>query len=294
MSNILFFKKLENCLKENKPVFSRDIGNNGIKSFFCCDYTFFCHHFYKNLKKRHIYEVLQTNVPTKIYLDFDCKKVNLKNDFFDEINNVISTIKREIKKLFNFECNEIRLNSTSEQKLSMHVIFNFCFKNVEQIKHFVLKFCDEAKFLDKSIYTKNRSFRLIYSSKQGKNEKLLLENNDKDEYNSEIVMQTLLQNFKKNKVFDFKNNNQSETQISAFSYSSNTNVFLPFGDLISVKENKDCILAIVKNVYCPFKQKVHKSNNTFFTKIKSNGFSFYKCSDSDCPGIYFGQHFQKL
>ncbi len=285
MDSILFLKSLQECIISNKPVFSRDIGGKGEKSFFVCDYKYFCEKYYKNLRKKHIYEVIQFLKPTKLFLDFDCKKINKSKEFDLEIENVVKIIQNKIQFLYNQKIDFCILDSSNSEKLSKHIIFNIFFRTVNDIKNFVNDFLGDTVFLDKSIYTRNRSFRIIYSSKKGKETKLVPENSDK--YNEQLVLDTLLQANPKN-IIEYK----SEVNINqSVHYKNIENIKSGIGDIISTKACKDFHHSIVRNVFCPFAQKIHKSNNTYMTKVNKSGLTWFKCSDPDCPKILYGFHF---
>ena len=289
---IQFCKNLNECINSNLPVFSRDIGKNGEKAFFVCEYNYFIKKYYKNLKQKHVYEVVQFDKPTKLFIDFDCKKINKVQEFNIEINNVIDDVKQKCIHLFNVCPEFIILDSTSNNKLSKHLIFDIVFQNVAQIKAFIFENLNETKFLDKGIYTRNRSFRLVFSSKKEKNIKLLPLNQSSD-YNESVVKNTLLQFIPHNfNIYEYNFENlQSVKLLNNCIPNNNTCVI---GTEVSTKESEEFIHVILKNMYCPFSQKIHKSNNTYYTTIKKTGLSWFKCADPECPPIMFGKHYVQL
>ena len=326
-SSSLFFpkikikkSKLQQCVEKNIPIFSKDINKNGAKSFFCCGYEYFIKSFYKNQSSKNIYEVIQEHKPTKVFLDFDCLSKNCSrkkfdNDFNDFINKSLEVLAKNYDDLNEDEIDVLILDSTTKEKYSFHVILQIAFENLTMVKNFidyVLSICPN-KYVDKSIYTKNRSFRLIYSSKLNKNIPLKLLGDENCLYNEKNVFLSLIQcitptnykgefknTFQTSKIRIFNSNlcsfkkrkityQTSEEFITLDDLPKNLIQYIQIcgGVIRTIKETKEFLYLIIGNTKCPFINKQHKSNNQFFTLCKNNRIGYWKCADSECPNIIY-------
>jgi len=159
-------------------LFSEDTINKKnimVKQFYLIDYNSV--YLLSKQKKFHLYENYEENEKVKLFIDIDIKKypenIN-KNEYFDDIINesiTLFTDKLKEKDIFNSEI--IILKSSSENKLSAHVIFNnVIFEDIYHMKHFlsVLNNTELIKkdIIDTNVY-KGGCFRLLWNSKLGKN-----------------------------------------------------------------------------------------------------------------------------
>lgn len=290
------------CLNSSLPVFSRDVGKHGAKTFLACGYIFFVEKYYPSQKDKHLYEVLQFDKPTKIYFDFDAPGVHTQ-EFQNSINSFMHVVKAEIKTCFQLSPKIYILDATTESKCSYHVIVDLFLKDIPSVKDFVLHCSNKhhCEYLDVSVYSRNRSFRLLYSRKLGKGIESSLKLRDGLRYDSGLVLNTMIQCFipphlgltPSRGPFQFKT---SETR-NKNGYTSGTVSNVPKklysflinfkADLVSVKENDKFVSCIVANMNCPWNGRPHKSNNHYLTINKNSWKGWFECSDPDCPKAAF-------
>ena len=161
---------------------------------------------------------ISLDLPTKLYFDieFDVKNNHEKNSK-SVINKIIDIFLDSSKKQFGIDCcsdDVIVLDSSNHVKVSFHLIFKtVIFDNNKTCKDFVdlvlenlstedfmllSAFDSKSKsklIIDLSVYNKNQNFRLILSSKFGKNCPLTLVDknlNDVNVFNKQIFLDTLI------------------------------------------------------------------------------------------------------
>ena len=161
---------------------------------------------------------ISLDLPTKLYFDieFDVKNNHEKNSK-SVINKIIDIFLDSSKKKFGIDCcsdDVIVLDSSNHVKVSFHLIFKtVIFDNNKTCKDFVnlvlenlstedlvllSAFDSKSKsklIIDLSVYNKNQNFRLILSSKFGKNSPLTLVDknlNDVNVFNKQIFLDTLI------------------------------------------------------------------------------------------------------
>ena len=311
------------------PVFSRDVGERGAKSFFACGYDHFVEKYYRRLFHRkdspHLYEVLQWHLPTKIYVDID------GGAEVADVDGIVLAfaehMKREVQRLLGLANMEVAiLTASSCEKRSFHLVGQVFMENIEAVKGIVAAMC--ASFLhrekleavlDMGVYTRNRSFRLLYASKKGSDRVLfLIDSPEAKDYNAEDVFRTLLQArlpdhytgplLRGDATFRDSHRNvrampgdasssSKRTHRQATSNETTINISLPprmigyLGrkgqELRSVRFDGDFAHCIIGNSVCPFKGAVHRNNNQFFTWNMKTGTTWFKCPDTDCPDVYY-------
>ncbi|KAJ0967846.1 hypothetical protein J5N97_024763 [Dioscorea zingiberensis] len=158
-------------------------------------------------KLRHHYEVIQEGLPCHLYFDLEFdKKVNPGRNVDEMVDILISFT---LSTLFNKYCIQgsedwvLELDSSTEEKFSRHLIVripNTAFKDNSHVGVFISEVCanisslrgndpqvdklyikkdssctssETQLFLDSAVYTRNRCFRLVLSSKAGKKSFLL-------------------------------------------------------------------------------------------------------------------------
>ena len=179
---------IENKGSTSKIIFSRDkkFDNKIIKEF-CVfkDYNDIIKHFYTD-EPRHYYELFLEDAMCNYFIDLDIKdKEGIKNPE-QRLNDIIYTVKEglteyfyaQIEKEGNLVIEEIVLKSpATESKVSYHIIFRLQFEN-NSVYFKDISICKnffEFMTINKSnnlkslgidqIYSKNRSFRILNSSK---------------------------------------------------------------------------------------------------------------------------------
>jgi hypothetical protein len=175
---------------KNNIIYSTDTRADGSKYFKLINFNDRTNLIKSN---NHNYELLikSNNIINsfKLYIDLDHYKNNENKNFNDDNNLdiMINDFCIDINKYFNEKYNlnneldVIILTASTDKKFSYHLIFNnIKFNTIIDMKYEIeqiyLKFNDHIfikfKFLDISVYSKNRSFRLINNSKFGTNNTL--------------------------------------------------------------------------------------------------------------------------
>lgn len=167
---------------EGGIVIAKDYGINGAKSFLLTEsYESFLDILKKN-KNNHYYEVFEKGSPWNFVMDLD---IMSGDEFFATpdilIRDLVEIFFTNIDEYAGKKCEEeavIVLESpATEVKKSYHIIFrlkNIYFENHSSVKHFSKIFGD---YIDQAIYSSNRCFRTIYSSKKTNTGKCLILNN---------------------------------------------------------------------------------------------------------------------
>lgn len=137
----------------------------------------------------HIYEVIREGRACKLYYDLEFHRIDTETKSLDGWM-MTSEVIRATKRTFELWCgveepcraeNYIELDSSTSEKFSVHLIFpKIVFVNnnaagmfVSDVIDVLPEVCRKYNFVDTSVYTKNRCFRLIASSKFGRSARLL-------------------------------------------------------------------------------------------------------------------------
>jgi hypothetical protein len=317
---------LGQCLGTGLPVFSSDLSRDGAKSFFACGYEYFCKELYARPSWRHVYEVLQYDLPTKIYLDFDANRASCSEDEFDDsFNAFLNACVGALCEYFPDATEDpgdipvMVLESSSDTKLSRHVVIQFTLESVLAVKDFVetvLETCP-CESVDTSVYSRNRSFRLLYSTKKGKDTQLTLLNHpDPTAYNGDEVFSTLIQAIAPRhylgplKTAEIARTTHSFTKApgsrvrsrGAAGLGTNSCRYLPDINprIVVYLEQLGCtpksarvsgdgvfMSVVVGGGICPFVRRCHRSNNSYFTLNTQTFVGWWRCADSECPDTCF-------
>lgn len=315
--------KLAACLETKLPVFSKDTSDDGSKTFFACGYEYFCNVMYRREYMRHVYEVLQMDRPTKIYFDFDQKRDDYETEerFLESFNQFMNSAVDALGEHFGIPVNElvcVVMDASNEKKLSKHVVVQLALESVAAVGECVAWLLTKCACpsLDTGVYTRNRSFRLLYSRKYGDNTTPLLINGITT-YDPEHVFMSMIQalvpehytggqfknephvlpvrQFRAPTAPCFKRSRSRD----GLTYVSNDSIppgLLSYvndmgGAVRSASENIEngFMSMIVSGIYCPYSRSVHKSNNTYFTVSKKNMIGWWTCSDPECPKKQFNK-----
>ena len=161
----------------NLYLFSEDTINNEkkeVKQFYLIDYKSV--YLLSKQKKFHLYENYEKNEKVKLFIDIDIKEfpddIN-KDKYFDEIiDKSINLYTDELKKYDIINPQIIILKSSSDTKLSSHIVFNdVIFDDIYRIKYFFEKLDSDlikSTIIDKNVY-RSGCFRMLWNSKLGKN-----------------------------------------------------------------------------------------------------------------------------
>jgi len=316
--------KLLACIETNLPVFSQDLSEDGSKTFFCCGYEYFCNVLYKRENMRSVYEVFKFNKPTKIYLDFDKHTSEISKEVFEAgfcafMNVMVDTLQETYDNLLDMNIPCVTLDASTEKKFSRHVILQVTMVDVSTVKEFVeyvLSKCP-CDSVDTTVYTRNRSFRLLYSSKLGKNAPLRILGTVKNahtEYNADHVFMCMIQGIlpthylgklrMDNTAYEvrsfFKPDQSRKRKRSGDFYIPSDHVptdEIPVGIVSYINENSgkirsakregDFLSLIVSGTYCPYIKGYHKHNNAYFTICTISRVGWWKCADTDCPQMNY-------
>lgn len=306
---------MNQCIDSNLPVFARDTGSGALKTYFACGYEHFALNMYKNGQERYrnVYELLQLDKPTKIYLDFDHGNVDDHVEFTRSTNAFI----KHVHGLIPNDVPMYILDATTEVKLSLHVIFECFLADIPTVKDFVehaLGGCP-CPYVDGKVYTRNRLFRVLYSRKFGKpmESSLKVKGTPVDApYNAMDIFKTMIQamipphyfgpftaiqdELATNTTFIKLNNggggggggNYANGYSGSSCHCTVPDGFASLiesmggGTLLSQKENDSFISCIVGGKPCPWKQDCHKNNNQYFTISKTTMRGSFQCADQEC------------
>jgi len=149
----------------NTLVFAQDLNASGIKKFIVGTLNE-CILKYNSLTKRHWYECLLENRPSRLFLDVDAD-VN--------IENLIQYVQKCTTLMFQKQVHFQILDASSSQKTSYHLIGDLVFKNVYHVGAFIRRVLmsmiveniPEKDAIDHAVYTRNRMFRIKGSTKFG-------------------------------------------------------------------------------------------------------------------------------
>uniref|UniRef100_A0AC35G1M8 DNA-directed primase/polymerase protein n=1 Tax=Panagrolaimus sp. PS1159 TaxID=55785 RepID=A0AC35G1M8_9BILA len=165
----------------------------GRRKFFVAELDSFWF-WYRNLYRlpRHFYEIIQEGLPCRLYFDLEFNKSDnpdlKENEILSKFLQFVCSL---IKEMYHIEISEksfLLLDSTTDQKFSVHATCHFpnsyLFPNNVAMREFIAKLTqrmsetgigivkkenEETFICDPAVYTKNRSFRILLSSKCNKN-----------------------------------------------------------------------------------------------------------------------------
>ncbi|KAL2613796.1 hypothetical protein R1flu_025488 [Riccia fluitans] len=198
----------ESNLDSGVAVFQYQDHMNGQRRFLATTYTEFWQRYRTMLPEhRHHYEIIQEGKPCHLYFDLEFnRKANPESDGEAKVDILLSLVQTIFLEIYALEYDHswaIELDSSTKDKFSRHVIIRVpgaafrdnsnvglfvgeicrrihhqCEGNEDLNRLFVLKGESLAShhtelFIDQAVYSRNRSFRLPFSSKAGKVAKLL-------------------------------------------------------------------------------------------------------------------------
>lgn len=150
-----------------------------------------------NVSDFSFYEVLQRNHYLKIFLDVE----NIPMEESEIINYIIRDFKIFTKESANVDIELLALtlntNSMSHEGRSYHVIFNLCteiFNMKNMIYWFLKKFPCYLKFVDSTVYSRNRLFKSINQININQNTRS--NSNDKHDLIKGTIYDSIIQNIK--------------------------------------------------------------------------------------------------
>lgn len=166
----------------NLHLFAEDVSANMNKYFYAINYE--TTYLFSKLRKFHLYESYSGNEQLKLFLDIDLKQeyipetANKQTLFDDTITDSVNFVMKRLQKYEITNPEIIVLKSSSDIKLSAHIIFpDVVFNNVKEMKFFMsdvdLTLEDtDANLINKSILDllvyKKGCLRAPFNSKAGK------------------------------------------------------------------------------------------------------------------------------
>ena len=153
-------------VKTSEIVIAQDISASGQKIFLKGAQTEL-ESYYDELEKKHWYECLMDNRPSRIFLDVESLN-------YVDIEQIVDVCKQAIQLKFGIQADMAIIDSCSDKKFSWHVLCtNLYLKNVFHVGAFVRRLVlsmaghPYRDAIDTAVYTKNRMFRIVGSSKFG-------------------------------------------------------------------------------------------------------------------------------
>jgi len=173
--------------------YSSDIKEkSGCKNFYYSSNIYDFITYYNTLENKHIYEIIKSTRPMKLYFDIDyeykptdCKDIFRPSDFYDVFSDFFDSFCGSELSNDYVNTNFFVTDSSTDKKVSLHIISNdIKFRNFEDLKIFMNKvrlYYEKNKHeyeeyldsIDWSVYSKNRLMRLILSSKMNDNKRVL-------------------------------------------------------------------------------------------------------------------------
>ena len=300
------YKSLENILQadSNLPLFASDLNDRGAKRFYTCDYEEFVFNYYPKLVHKHEYEVLRWDRPTKLFYDLDCSGTEWNAELFQSlVKFVIDKTTEKCATLFDHHSPTYYiLESSSDDKFSAHLVFDIVMESMEDVKCFVSACFDKVQGVDLSVYSRNRCFRIMGSSKKGNGRKLLLGTNIHGQFGVDLF-RTFIQGVvsstytgplayegRPDSAYSFvRTSIKSELPRMAFVPPSLLVDYINAlgGKICSGREDAEIYSFILSGIHCPFRGRVHKSNNTFLNIRRNNFQGYMVCADIECPRVHF-------
>ncbi|KAI0562680.1 DNA-directed primase/polymerase protein isoform X1 [Gracilaria domingensis] len=179
----------------NVQVWSNEIDTSGKRQYSTGSYDAFWRFYTRCMRrssKLHFYEVIRNRRACKLYFDLEYKRAENVCDAENMIESLVAVVSKLAgTNLRRHSEDVVELDSTTEKKFSRHLVFeSIAFYDNIQAGLFAQKVVDDLReqgenlilvnndgvkvsFVDLGVYTKNRCFRIIGSSKFGKAARLL-------------------------------------------------------------------------------------------------------------------------
>jgi len=224
-----------NMILRNDKVLCQVLDNQGYRQFMSFKSWEHCFDIFKNDKDKHIFEIIASNTYCKPYLDIEWLKDNNDTDSTKFISQLIKNIKLVFVNKYKIKLNKkdiLILSSSNDKKESFHIIINKYNENTNTyyVFHNNLKpkeddievylsaydLCkelmllnpeyNEKKQIDTHVYTIDREFRTIYSTKHNDPRIFLPYKKDNSDYlinnqYCENYLDYIIQYFKDNSKF---------------------------------------------------------------------------------------------
>lgn len=316
-------------------VWSNEIDSSGKRRYLTGSYEAFWRFYSRCLRRSktlHFYEVIREQRASKLYFDLEFKRE--QNDCHGEgmIDHLIDAVAKLARIPIRRHSDDlVELDSTTEVKFSRHIIFEhvafydniqaglFARKVVQTLQehkeNVVMVSNDDRKvpFVDLGVYTKNRCFRIVASSKFGKTARLLPLNHEGDRVSvsKELFLKSLVCSVRKGVSLRGQPSPlQSVTKIEGKSLYSAAgaprfkrekasphplvdeyvySIIEPHGGGIygvTISGEHLLVYAIKGGYkYCANIGRHHKSNNILLIADLEGKCMYQKCFDPDCHGF---------
>jgi hypothetical protein len=158
-------------LRPGRGLFSWELDPTGKRTLFALNYAD-VFKLFNYTGELHLYEVIPEALPCRLY--FDCEFLFAAHPDFDGpalIAKLVARVDGRLLAVFGQDEYElVELDATTPTKFSRHLIFrsdSFCFRSNRHVGHFVdTEILPEfAAIVDPAVYTRNRNFRCVWSTK---------------------------------------------------------------------------------------------------------------------------------
>ncbi|KAL4186817.1 hypothetical protein AMTRI_Chr09g35980 [Amborella trichopoda] len=333
------------------PIFSFQDHFSGQRRFLVSTYEEFWRR-YKNMasKFRHHYEVIKEGMPCHLYFDLEFNTLlNAERNGDEMVDLLMSVIFDAISEKYSIQGKLewiLELDSSTTEKFSRHLIIhipNVAFKDNLHVGSFVTELCSRISstrdgdsrlnllyvlkdeniespqqlFIDTAVYSRNRCFRLVLSSKAGKKSVLLPTGrfkcknlNERDIFLESLICRmdldcrTMLCDDSQVNISDIPRATMPRTCTSHITgqYFAAAS---PFAKLDAFIESVACvgnvpgrirswywfsehglmIYNIIGNRFCERIGREHKSNHVMYVVDFRKAGYYQKCYDPDCRGF---------
>lgn len=304
----------------------------------------------RNLTQRCTYEVIQENSVCKLYFDLEFMYThNSESDGLQMTNTFIKIVCYFLLKEFGVHCsreNIVDLTSHSFAKFSRHLIFNIpdvAFANNIYVGNFVNMICNQIRtwaregmketlgfkfsdverlfvtdtkgnkvlFCDEGVYTKNRNFRILRSTKFGKNSPLVVAQENQyvplkkaGESTEELLfMDSLVTTVRESpRILTFGDDGTKRSQcqqerkgsgpgMEGFSHSPYPEIDKYIQSILGqgyircwfyFPQSELLVYEIANNRFCHNIGREHKSNGIMYVANLKLAVYYQKCHDPDC------------
>lgn len=333
---ITFFKQNQaleySKSRDGLSVFSYEYDEKGRRRFLVASKHDFWK-YYQNTESKHFYEVIPYYSHSKLYFDLEFLKQENKNkDGQTMTEKLIQKVNLHLKETYNLDStisDVMVLDSSNSIKFSCHLIFQKVFfsenkKITNFLSDFESKLSDIDKsvfqvihkgevtsFVDKLVYSYNRNFRLIGSTKYGKSTPLTRASFDvstfgdssyknfKDSLITSIeddcrLLDNIEGSRKSEKIQGARNNNTAER-------NNSTNLPSPFSELDdfvksqlppggyirswNISYNDSILYSVGGSRFCLNVNREHRSNHIYFVCDLAKMTMAQLCHSNSCAGF---------
>lgn len=309
-----------NEITSDRGLFAWELTETGKRTFIIVDYKD-VYRLFNYVKDSHLYEVIPEGRPCHLY--FDCEFLFSEHPDWNGdalIARLIDRVDERLLEVFGRdEYDIVDLNATSDKKFSRHIIIRghgFCFRDNRHVGRFVqteIACVPELQpIIDLSVYSKNRCFRCIWSTKKANGPRSPLQpigggNESACTSTFEFFTKSLVCYLDKNMakigypdLLPFKRKPDPPpipvpppAPTTTTKTSDNVEEFVlaslaPGGRVTKVSYNEalNTVNFYVEGTrFCRRIGREHKSNHIYLTVRLFNGDFVQKCTDRDCRGF---------